>query len=112
MTSRHTTPNPDREDKFLTAVTAEVAREAAEVADLLPILADVQWRRPPGSSDAKVRGGPPSDPTGSTALDPRRLRVRAELRTARKHLAQAAALMRGTRAALLRALDAWENPDN
>lgn len=102
-----------RPDTRLTTLAEQSRDEALAILQLLPALFDAQWaksERPdsdrPEPEDAGIRGkgGPPSDPTGDIATDPHRLRIRSELRVSDRHLLHAFTLLRGSRAALERAL--------
>jgi hypothetical protein len=97
-------------------MAAECEREAKRLVGLLDDAYSVQFDPPraprlPDDPGIRAKGGH-SDPTANAALDPRRLTVRSELRTARRHLREAAALLRGSSAALERALDAWGGFDD
>jgi hypothetical protein len=103
-------------DPRLLLLCREVQRTTKEVEDLLKIAEDAQWHRsrnPNGPEEPSRRPkNVPTDRTGETASDTARLRVRHEVRTAERHLLKAAALLRGTRCALDRALNEWEPPES
>lgn len=95
----------------LTEILREVVEAALDLYAILPDAYEYQWRPGALHSDReggpRGKGGPPADPTGETAVDPRRLRLRAaviqserELEDARDDLAAAAGRLRT-------ALEAW-----
>ncbi|WP_449768981.1 DUF7169 domain-containing protein [Kitasatospora fiedleri] len=78
--------------------------------DQADAIADVRSVRPPADPDNTGRRAStgPGRPTEDTALDEGRLAVATEIRTAVQYMRVAAAHIRGCRAALDRALSAWE----
>lgn len=105
-------------DRFALLVQS-VSRATKDVETITPAIAEAQWSpsrkmapaplRESDMVDTGIRSkGEYSDPTGETAVDLRRARVRREVRTAEDHLLRALAYLNGAHAALDRALGAWE----
>lgn len=89
---------------------AEAFRALKQIEDHLTLAEDHQWNRPPNYSDSgekRRQEGVHSDPTGETASDPVRLRLReAVLATERDSFALRQALYR-IEARLRRALEPY-----
>lgn len=94
------------DERRLSALVGDYAEAIREVAALLPTAYERQWN--PARVQTRV-GTPPlySDPTGETATDPRRLRVRAAVIESEREIEEATATVRATTARLRHALDAW-----
>ena len=103
------------------ALVARIRSDSASLANLVPLLDDAA-SSPARRATPKTKDGGPhdlgirskgvhSDPTGETATDLRRLALKREVRTAERLLLRASAEVMGARAALERALDAWEGLD-
>ncbi|GGM78604.1 hypothetical protein GCM10012275_56570 [Longimycelium tulufanense] len=74
----------------LTDLAAQIATEAADLADALSTAEDVQWERPPSrqpnsSEEGRRPMGHHTDPTGDTATHEGRLALRQVI-TQAKHL--------------------------
>lgn len=96
----------------LTDELREVVRSAARLNAVLVDARDRQWQAPPAQPHGPAEGGapvggPPSDPTGETATDPRRLRVRRAVDEALAALADARGTVDTATRRLGDALDAW-----
>ena len=90
----------------LTSLIDEVRQEVGDLVALLPTAYERQWT--PARVQTRV-GSPPlhADPTGETATDPRRLKVRAEVLAAERAVEETAATLREARARLGSALEGW-----
>lgn len=107
------TPDPtvSPEDADLLALASLAEAEARRLADMLPDALAVQWSPSPvpkPRDDTHERAtGAPSDPTAETALDGRRLRLRAQVIESERALRGSVVALVGVRRGLERTLDAW-----
>ncbi|WP_459650224.1 DUF7169 domain-containing protein [Kitasatospora sp. Ki12] len=104
----HVTPAQRVED-LAAALTRDLA-EIPRLFELCDAVSDMRGRRPPADPDGTGRraSAGPGRPTEDTALDEARQLVTDEQRAAVQHMVKAAAYVKGVRAALDRALSAWE----
>lgn len=88
---------------------AELVKAAADLAHTLPVAYACQWRRPPSPSDDTGRhaSGDHSDPTGDTAIDTQRLRMRAAVLAAERSLVDATRAIRQAKDEVTRHADKW-----
>lgn len=104
-------PSNEPLDEVLERMVQIVRQEADALAEILPDAISRQWSTSPAlkpREDTTERSsGAYSDPTGDTALDDRRLEVRAFVREAEGVLRETAARTRGVRLGLERAIDRW-----
>ncbi|WP_455432580.1 DUF7169 domain-containing protein [Streptomyces sioyaensis] len=91
---------------FLTSDLAEM-EQLLSVAEEIRLLPGCRPDVDPDETGRRATAGP-SRPTEQAALDEARLLVAHELNTGTAHLIQAIALVRGTTAALDRAISRWE----
>lgn len=82
-------------------------RQLLSVAEEIHLLPGLRPDVDPDETGRRATSGP-SRPTERAALDEARLLVDHELKTGTAHLIQAIALVRGTTAALDRAISRWE----
>lgn len=102
----------DSRDAGLEALVALIREETDALAALLPGAVSRQWTaspvpKPREDTTERASGGK-SDPTGDTALDGRRIRVRECVREAEALLRQSAIRTRGVRRGMERALAAYD----
>jgi hypothetical protein len=95
------------------ALVRLIEEEIRSMHDLIDEAAARQWEaspvpKPREDTTERSSGGRPSDPTADTALDARRLAVRATLLAAEPVLRDAAVALRGSRLALARAIDRFD----
>jgi hypothetical protein len=96
----------------ISELITEALRLATEVEELTIEGREYQWDAAPipaSREDVRIKGtgGTPNDPTSSTAMDGRRLRLRAAVVKAERELEQTVANLRRAHTDLTRALDAW-----
>lgn len=101
----------DDDDRRLGDLMRRVVESALNLHTLLPDAYEYQWRpatfRTDRDGGPRPKGGPPSDPTGETAVDPRRLRLRAAVIASERELEEAAGALDAAAGRLRVALEAW-----
>lgn len=97
--------HPPLEDFDLEVLVRLVREEVEALTEALPAALARQWEaspvpRPREDTTERATGERPSDPTASTALDPRRIAVRETVLRAEEALRGAAVTVRGVRRGL------------
>ncbi|WP_166139587.1 DUF7169 domain-containing protein [Nocardioides ochotonae] len=97
----------------LIELVAAVRTETDALAALLPDAAARQWSaspvpRPREDTTERATGGPASDPTADTVLDPRRLAVRDTVARSRQVLRETVDRVHAVRVAMTLAVDRYD----
>lgn len=103
----------DSKDEGLERLVRLIRDETDALADLLPEALSRQWStspvpKPREDTSERSKGDRHSDPTGDTALDGRRMAVRATVRDAEVLLRATAIRTRGVRLGMERAISEWD----